>query len=76
MPALSSVLAIGNPIIDITANIEKELIEKYGLRWGETVFSTPENESFFNEIENRPTTTYIPGGSIQNTLRVASLVSK
>ena len=72
MPAISSVLAIGNPIIDITANIEKELIQKYGLKWGETVFSTPENISFFNEIENKPTTTYIPGGSIQNTLRVAA----
>ena len=47
MTGISSVLAIGNPIIDITANIEKELIQKYGLKWGETVFSTPENETFF-----------------------------
>ena len=72
MSRLSSIIAIGNPIIDITAEIDKEAIQKFGLKWGETVFATPENITFFNEIENRPEVTHTPGGSVQNTLRVAA----
>lgn len=72
MNSISSILAIGNPIIDISADIEKEIMQKYGLKLGETVFANQENESFFKEIENKPEVTYTPGGSVQNTLRVAS----
>ena len=72
MPPLSSIIAIGNPIIDITAVIDKESIQKYGLKWGQTTFMSPENEAFFNEIENKAEVSYTPGGSVQNTLRVAS----
>ncbi len=72
MKSISSIIAIGNPIIDISADIEKEIMQKYGLKSGETIFASPENESFFNEIENEPEVTYTPGGSVQNTLRVAS----
>ena len=72
MACLSSIIAIGSPIIDITSQIDKELINKFGLKWGETVFATPENIEFFNEIENMPEVSYTPGGSVQNTLRVAS----
>jgi adenosine kinase len=72
MPKINSIIAIGNPIIDITANLDKDSLQKYGLKWGETVFANPENVSFFIEIENKAEVTYIPGGSVQNTLRVAS----
>ena len=67
-----SVIAIGNPIVDISAEVDKESIQKYGLKWGETVFANPSNVGFFKELESKPEVTYIPGGSIQNTLRVAS----
>ena len=72
MPPLSSIIAIGNPIIDITAEIDKETIQKFGLKWGETVFMTPQNEAIYQEIENKAEVSYTPGGSVQNTLRVAS----
>lgn len=67
-----SLIAIGNPIVDISAEIDKESIEKYRLKWGETVFADRTNIGFFNELESKPQVIYIPGGSIQNTLRVAA----
>ena len=67
-----SLIAIGNPIVDISAEVNKESIQKYRLRWGETVFADKANIGFFDELESKPQVTYIPGGSIQNTLRVAS----
>ena len=69
---LHSIIAIGNPIVDISSEVDKESIQKYRLRWGETVFADQGNLSFFDELESKPQVTYIPGGSIQNTLRVTS----
>ena len=67
-----SIIAIGNPIVDISAEVTKESIQKYRLKWGETVFADQTNIGFFDELESKPQVTYIPGGSIQNSLRVAS----
>ena len=68
-----SLIAIGNPMIDITAEFEEEAIKKYNLKFGETVFANEENMEFFEVLENNQNVKYIPGGSIQNTLRIASL---
>ena len=67
-----SMIGIGNPIIDITADIDKESLQKYGLLWGQTIFANEKNIGYFDELEKRPEVTYTPGGSIQSTMRVAS----
>ena len=69
----NSLLAIGNPIVDISAEVTKDILIKYNLKFGETVFANQSNSGFYQELENMPQVTYIPGGSIQNTLRVAAL---
>ena len=72
MPQVSSIIGIGNPIIDIIAEIEKEEIQKFGLELGQTIFATPQNIEFFKELDNKAQVSYTSGGSILNTLRVAS----
>ena len=67
-----SLIAIGNPIVDISAEVDKDCIQKYRLKWGETVFADRGNIGFYDELESKPQVTYIPGGSIQNSLRVCS----
>lgn len=71
-PPIKSLIAIGNPIIDITAEVDMETIEKYGLLWGKTLFLNENNKGFFDELEKKPKVTTTPGGSIQNTLRVCA----
>lgn len=71
-PLIQSLIAIGNPIVDITVNIDKDTIQKYGLEWGRTVFYNDRNSKFFDELDKKPIVTYTLGGSIQNTLRVCS----
>ena len=71
-PRFTSLIAIGNPIVDILAEIEKSSIQKYRLVWGQTIFADQSNIGFFNELESKPQVTYVPGGSIQNTLRTCS----
>ena len=67
-----SLLAIGNPIVDISAEVTREILDKYHLKFGETVFANKNNIGFYQELENMPQVSYIPGGSIQNTLRIAA----
>jgi len=72
----NSLVAIGNPIIDISAEVSKETITKLDLKWGQTVFANEKNLPLFEELENKKDVSYIPGGSIQNTMRVCSWVLK
>ena len=69
---IRSILAIGNPIVDISAEIDRSSIQRYNLIWNGTFFADENNMGFFDELESKPQVTYIPGGSIQNTLRVCS----
>jgi adenosine kinase len=66
-----TLIAIGNPIVDISAETDSATIEKYKLEWGRTVFANDENRGIFEELEKKPDVSYVPGGSIQNSLRVA-----
>lgn len=71
---MHSIIAIGDPIVDISSEIDSEIIKKHNLKWGDTVF-LDENSSdtgVFDDLESNPEVRYIPGGSVQNTLRVAS----
>ena len=67
-----SLIAIGAPIVDIIAKVDKESIKKYKLKWGDVVTVDQKNIEFFSELESMFQVTYIPGGAIQNTLRVCS----
>ena len=71
-PRLNSIIAIGNPIVDILADIDRGSIQRFNLVWGGTFFANESNMGFYDELESKPQVTYIPGGSIQNTLRVTS----
>ena len=69
---LNSLIGLGNPIVDISCEIDEESIKKYDLEWGKTVFANEKNVPFFEELEKNPKVIYTTGGSIQNSLRVCS----
>ena len=70
--SVDSLIAIGNPIVDIIVTIDKETIQNCGLEWGRTVFNNDTTQKFLDDLDKRPVVTYTPGGSIMNTLRVCS----
>jgi len=70
--AVNSLIALGNPIVDITVNIDKDTLQNCGLEWGRTVFVNDITQKFLDDLDKRPIVTYTPGGSIMNTLRVCS----
>jgi adenosine kinase len=68
------VIGLGNPIIDISANSTEEIIKRFNLSWGGTVFKNDENVGFYDVLESQPDVTYIPGGSVTNSIRVTNVI--
>lgn len=68
------VIALGNPIIDISAHTDEETIKKFEIEFGKTVFCNEKNCGFFDYLESKPEVTYIPGGSVTNSIRVTNVI--
>ena len=68
----NSLIALGNPIVDITVSIDKDTLQNYGLEYRGTVFCNEKTQKFLDELDKKPIVTYTPGGSVMNTLRVCS----
>ena len=59
---IHSLIAIGDPIVDITSEIDTEIIKKYNMKWGDTVFLDENNDNgVYGELERMPEVRYIPG---------------
>jgi adenosine kinase len=67
------IIGLGNPIVDISATSDEASLKKFGLAFGGTVFRNDENEGFFDVLEAQPDVTYIPGGSVTNSIRIANV---
>jgi adenosine kinase len=68
---IRSLIAIGDPIVDITSEIDTEIIKKYNMKWGDTVFLDENNDNgVYGELERMPEVRYIPGGAVENSIRV------
>ena len=66
-----SLIAIGDPIVDISSEIGTDIIKKYNLKWGDTVFLDENNDNgVYGELERMPEVRYIPGGAVENSIRV------
>ena len=70
--SINSLIALGNPMIDITVSIDKDTIQNCGLEYRRTVFCNEKTQKFLDDLDKKPIVTYTPGGSIMNTCRVCS----
>ena len=68
---INSLIAIGDPVVDISSEIGTDIIKKYNLKWGDTVFLDENNDNgVYGELERMPEVRYIPGGAVENSIRV------
>ncbi len=67
------ILGLGNPIIDISGSVDEETLKRFELQPGTTSFCNEKNCGFFDYLESKPDVTYIPGGSITNSIRVTNV---
>eukprot|EP00871_Galdieria_phlegrea_P004082 jgi/Galph1/4675/GphlegSOOS_G3393.1 len=76
----SIILGIGNPLLDISANVgkwisklvyvEPELLEKYSLKPNNAILAEEQHTPLFEELKRYPVE-YIAGGDVLNSIRVA-----
>jgi adenosine kinase len=67
---MAKLLVIGNPLLDISATVTHEYLEKYGLKNGNAILAEPQHLPIYEEIA-KGKVDYIAGGAAQNTARVA-----
>merc|ERR1712066_973977 len=69
--SMAAILGMGNPLLDISDNVDKAMLEKYGLEPGGIILAEEKHQPLFPEMTKRPGVRYIAGGATQNSIRVA-----
>jgi len=65
-------LGMGNPLLDISATVEKDLLTKHNLKSNDAILT--EDEQIFKDLIEGHKVDYIAGGATQNTIRVAQWI--
>lgn len=69
-------LGCGNPLLDISANVDEKFLAKYDLQPDNAILAEEKHQPLYKElIESKDfKSTYTAGGSVQNSLRVAQWI--
>lgn len=69
-------VGIGNPLLDISAIVDEDLLKKYDLRPDDAIMAEPKHMPLYRELVVKYNAEFIAGGSVQNSLRVAQWILK
>ncbi|XP_051152334.1 adenosine kinase 2-like [Andrographis paniculata] len=64
-------LGMGNPLLDISAVVDQEFLDKYGLRLNDAILADEKHKPMYEELSSKHNVEYIAGGATQNSIRVA-----
>lgn len=64
-------LGMGNPLLDVSANVDKEFLAKYEMKENDAILASDKHKDINKDLTEKYTVEYIAGGSVQNALRVA-----
>ncbi|XP_069044975.1 adenosine kinase isoform X2 [Lepisosteus oculatus] len=73
MPAISqnALFGLGNPLLDICAVVDKDFLDKYGLKPNDQILAEEKHKALFEELVKKFKVEYHAGGSTQNSVKVA-----
>lgn len=66
-----SILGMGNPLLDISATVGQDLLDKYDVKMDSAILAEEKHQPLFKELVEKYNPEYIAGGATQNTIRVA-----
>jgi len=64
-----SLIVICNPLLDISASVQKEFLTKYDLKPGNAILADEKHLPLYDELINNYEVQYIAGGAGQNSAR-------
>ncbi|XP_048964772.1 adenosine kinase isoform X20 [Canis lupus baileyi] len=62
---------MGNPLLDITAVVDKDFLDKYSLKPNDQILAEDKHKELFDELVKKFKVEYHAGGSTQNSIKVA-----
>ncbi|KAJ8365769.1 hypothetical protein SKAU_G00146000 [Synaphobranchus kaupii] len=73
MPAARQnvLFGMGNPLLDISAVVDKDFLDKYGLKPNDQILAEDKHKVLFEEIVKKSKVEYHAGGSTQNSVKIA-----
>jgi len=66
-----TLLGMGNPLLDISANVGQDMFDKYGVLPGNAILAEDKHQPLYKELVDGYPVEYIAGGATQNSIRVA-----
>lgn len=67
-------LGLGNPLLDISATVDKDFLAKYNLKENDAILAGEKHMPIYDELIQKYKADFIAGGSVQNALRVAQWI--
>ncbi|XP_057681430.1 adenosine kinase-like isoform X1 [Corythoichthys intestinalis] len=67
----NTLFGMGNPLLDISAVVDKDFLDKYGLKPNDQILAEDKHKALFEEIVKRREVEYHAGGSTQNSVKIA-----
>uniref|UniRef100_A0A6Q2YK47 Adenosine kinase n=1 Tax=Esox lucius TaxID=8010 RepID=A0A6Q2YK47_ESOLU len=67
----NSLFGMGNPLLDISAVVDKDFLEKYGLKPNDQILAEDKHKALFEEIVKNFQVEYHAGGATQNSIKIA-----
>mmetsp|Transcript_19561 Transcript_19561/g.47778 ORF Transcript_19561/g.47778 Transcript_19561/m.47778 type:complete len:349 (-) Transcript_19561:327-1373(-) len=64
-------LGVGNPLLDISADADMEMVKKYELKMSNAILAEEKHMPIYGELQKAKSVKYIAGGATQNSIRVA-----
>ncbi|XP_054454870.1 adenosine kinase b isoform X2 [Anoplopoma fimbria] len=70
-PSENTLFGMGNPLLDISAVVDKDFLDKFGLKLNDQILAEDKHKALFEEIVQRSKVEYHAGGSTQNSVKIA-----
>jgi adenosine kinase len=61
---------MGNPLLDISANVNQDILDKYGLKLNNAILAEEKHLPIYKELVEKYPVEYIAGGATQNSIRI------
>eukprot|EP00937_MAST-01D_sp_MAST-1D-sp2_P004441 g4441.t1 len=68
---MATLLGMGNPLLDISAEVPTETLEKYGVSLNNAILAEDKHQPLYADLVDNFDVQYIAGGATQNSIRVA-----
>lgn len=68
---VGSLMGMGNPLLDISAEVSQDFLDKYGLASGDIILAEEKHLPIYKELADNYSPQHIAGGATQNAIRVA-----